>query len=189
MARTVNQQVRDERRAAILAAAVEIFARQGLEATRLAQVGEAVGVTHPTILNYFGTKDALFAAAVLEPLEQFEDDLWPREGEALGSIVGRHVGMFMAQGSYLRLAQYVLTQQGRFPELAAELRLFVERLRDVMAPMLVDMGETHEGALWRFWGYFSQLFGMAMVMDDTPAVRRAMTERACYGMGVEPPRT
>ena len=60
MARTVNQAERDARRAAILQAAIEAFARQGLEATLLADIAARVGVRHPTILNYFESKDALF---------------------------------------------------------------------------------------------------------------------------------
>jgi AcrR family transcriptional regulator len=186
MARTVNQAERDARRAAILEAAIGIFARQGLEATPLADIAAVVGVRHPTILNYFESKDALFAAAVLDPLQQLGGVLRPQPGESLPALVARHIGLFMEQGSYLRLAQYVLAQAERFPELARELRTFVEQLRDDLAPSLLTTGCTPDEAAWRFWGYFSLLFGMAMVMDNTPAVREAMAERACAVLGVVP---
>jgi AcrR family transcriptional regulator len=187
MARTVNQAERDARQAAILQAAIEAFARQGLEATLLADIAARVGVRHPTILNYFESKDALFAAAVLEPLEQFGDLLRPEPGEALPALVARHVALFMAQGSYLRLTQYVMAQARRFPQLAAAQRAFVERLCDDLVPLIVaTTGCTPEDAAWRFWGYFSQLVGMALVMDDTPAVRAAMTERARVMLGASP---
>jgi TetR/AcrR family transcriptional repressor of mexJK operon len=186
MARTVNQAERDARRAAILEAAIGVFARQGLEATPLAEIAAVIGVRHSTILNYFMSKDALFRAAVLEPLEQLARVLRPGPDEPLGALVGRQVGLFMAQGPYLRLTQYVLAQGERFPELAGALRAFVERLREDLEPLQVAAGATPEQAAWRFWGYFSLLLGMALVMDDTAAVREAMTERACVMLGVTP---
>ena len=187
MARTVNQAERDARRAAILQAAIEVFARQGLEATSLADIAARIGVRHPTILNYFASKDALFSAAVLEPLEQLGDVLRPEPGEALPALVQRHVTLFMAQGPYLRLTQYVMAQAARFPQLATAQRAFVERLCDDLLPLIVVAGDcTPDEASWRFWGYFSQLVGMALVMDDTPAVRTAMTERACVMLGAAP---
>ncbi len=184
MARTVNQAERDARRAAILAAAIQVFARQGLEATPLVDIAEVVGIRHSTILNYFESKDALFRASVLEPLEQLVSVLRPEHGEPLEALVERHVGLFMAQGSYLRLTQYVLAQAERFPDLAGELRGFVERLRNDLVPLLVAAGATPDQAAWRFWGYFSLLLGMALVMDDTEDVREAMTERACSMLGL-----
>lgn len=175
---------RDARRAAILDAAIAVFARQGLEATSLATIAEMIGVTHPTILNYFESKDALFAAAVLEPLEHFGGLLRPTPDETLNMLVARHMDMFMAQGSYLRLTQYILAQAERFPELAAELRAFVERLsEDLVTFLIAATGATPDLASWRFWAYFSLLSGVALVMDDTPAVRTAMTEQACVLLG------
>src|ERR671933_1787097 len=106
MARTVNQAERAARRAAILQAAIAVFARQGFEATLLADIAARVGVRHPTILNYFASKEALFVAAVLEPLDQLGVVLRPEAGEALPAVVARHVELFMAQGPYLRLTQY-----------------------------------------------------------------------------------
>lgn len=188
MARTVNQTERDARRAAILEAAIEVFAREGLEATRLADIAAVVGVKHPTILNYFPSKDALFVAAVLEPLQDLGQVLRPGPEESLPALVERHVGMFMAHGPYLRMTQYILAQRERFPALAADLRAFVEQLREDFEPLLVvATGCTPDDALWRFWAYFSQLFGMALVMDDTPGVREAMTECACAMLGLAPP--
>jgi AcrR family transcriptional regulator len=187
MARTVNQAERAARRAAILQAAIEVFARQGLEATLLADIAARIGVRHPTILNYFASKEALFAAAVVEPLAQLEEVLRPAPREALPAVVARHVTLFMAQGPYLRLTQYVLAQADRFPQLASAQRACVERLCDDLLPLIVAAtGCTPDEATWRFWGYFAQLVGMALVMDDTPAVRTAMTERACVMLGTAP---
>src|ERR671933_2598584 len=107
MARTVNQAERAARRAAILQAAIAVFARQGFEATLLADIAARVGVRHPTILNYFASKEALFVAAVLEPLDQLGAVLRPAPGEALPAAGARHGDVFLAQGPYLRPTHYV----------------------------------------------------------------------------------
>jgi AcrR family transcriptional regulator len=187
MPRRVNQAAREARRREIRDAAVKTFARQGLDATTLADIARVVGITHPTILNYFASKDELFAAAVLEPLEQFGTALLPREAETLQVLVERHVNLFMAQSAYLRLAQSVLPQAERFPSLAAELRAFTERLRDMMVPMMIGAGCKPNEAPRRFWGYFAQLIGMGIVLDNTPQVRQDMIVVAgeCLGIGMQ----
>jgi AcrR family transcriptional regulator len=47
------------RRDAILAAASELFARQGYEATSTRQIAAAAGITTPVIYDHFGSKRAL----------------------------------------------------------------------------------------------------------------------------------
>ncbi len=184
MARTINQAARDARRTQIREAAVKVFAQQGLDATTLADIAGVIGITHPTILNYFASKDELFTATVLEPLEQFGKVLLPGDAETLQALLERHVTLFMAQSDYLRLAQSVLPQAGRFPGLAAELRAFTERLRDIMVPMMIEAGCRPEEAARRFWGYFAQLIGMGMVLDNTPQVREDMVIVAGESLGI-----
>jgi AcrR family transcriptional regulator len=50
---------REQRRADILAAALEVFAERGYRAASLAAVAERVGLTQQGLLHYFPTKDAL----------------------------------------------------------------------------------------------------------------------------------
>ena len=67
---TVNAQVAIEpsgakaerTRAAILAAAEDLFARRGFAATRLEDVAEIVGLTRAALFYYYGDKQALFDA-------------------------------------------------------------------------------------------------------------------------------
>src|SRR5689334_3100833 len=49
----------EQRRADILAAALEVFAERGYRAASLAAVAERVGLTQQGVLHYFPTKDAL----------------------------------------------------------------------------------------------------------------------------------
>src|SRR5258708_14409983 len=62
---------RDERRAAILAAALEEFAARGFAATRLDDVARRAGVAKGTIYLHFRDKESLFqelVRAILSPL-------------------------------------------------------------------------------------------------------------------------
>ena len=59
------RQTRGEaRRERILAAAIELFATRGYRGTSITDVAERVGMTHPGLLYYFGTKERLLEEAV-----------------------------------------------------------------------------------------------------------------------------
>lgn len=55
-------------RARLLAAALDLFARQGYEATTVAQIAAAAGVTEMTFYRHFGTKDQLLLDDPYDPL-------------------------------------------------------------------------------------------------------------------------
>lgn len=54
----------DERRRAVLQAAVDCFARRGLYGTTTHQIADAAGISQPYIYRLFSTKEALFVGAV-----------------------------------------------------------------------------------------------------------------------------
>jgi AcrR family transcriptional regulator len=55
-----------DRREQILAAAVRVFAREGFEATRMADVAREAGVAYGLVYHYFGSKDAVLLAVFHE---------------------------------------------------------------------------------------------------------------------------
>src|SRR5262252_1350812 len=57
-------QMRDERRDEILRAALHVFARRGLEATKIADIADAAQMSHGLIYRYFPSKEAAFVALV-----------------------------------------------------------------------------------------------------------------------------
>ncbi len=59
-----------ERRATILEAAIPLFASAGYEQTRVSDIAAQLGVTEPVIFQNFGTKSALFAAALEDASRQ-----------------------------------------------------------------------------------------------------------------------
>jgi AcrR family transcriptional regulator len=61
----------EARRAAIVAAAAELFAESGYHATRLSDVGARVGIGRPAVLHHFESKEALVHAVLDEHERQF----------------------------------------------------------------------------------------------------------------------
>lgn len=57
-----NQRIRDERREAILQAAVQVFSRLGLATAKISDIAAAAGVSYGLVYHYFGTKEAIFGA-------------------------------------------------------------------------------------------------------------------------------
>lgn len=54
---------KEEKRAAIVQAAVRVFARQGVGKTRMVEIAEAAGIGKGTIYEYFSSKEELLVAA------------------------------------------------------------------------------------------------------------------------------
>lgn len=55
-----------KRRDEILFHAKAMFAERGIDATTMAQIAEAAGVSPPTVFNYFGNKDGILIALITE---------------------------------------------------------------------------------------------------------------------------
>jgi len=58
------------RRAVILAAALELFSRQGYQETGIDEIGAAAGVSGPAIYRHFGSKQDLLAAAFMASFDR-----------------------------------------------------------------------------------------------------------------------
>lgn len=59
----------DASRQRILAAATEVFAAQGLDGARVDEIAERSGINKRMLYHYFGSKDELFAAVLVELYE------------------------------------------------------------------------------------------------------------------------
>ena len=65
----------EDARALILAAAEKTMAKQGPAGIRLQDVAKAAGVSHPTILHHFGSREGLVRALNLRTLEELKTTL------------------------------------------------------------------------------------------------------------------
>jgi AcrR family transcriptional regulator len=78
------------RRDEIVSAARDLFARQGIDATTMADIAAAAGVSSPTVFNYFGSKDGILIAMIAEGTQEAREGdrtLHWREGIDLASLL------------------------------------------------------------------------------------------------------
>jgi AcrR family transcriptional regulator len=58
------EQIKDERRRALLRAARVVFGRKGFAAAKIADVAAQAGISHGLVYHYFPEKESLFAATI-----------------------------------------------------------------------------------------------------------------------------
>jgi AcrR family transcriptional regulator len=64
-----NERIREARREQILEAALKVFARRGLAASRIADIAAEAGISQGLVYHYFGGKDDIFTVIVERSLQ------------------------------------------------------------------------------------------------------------------------
>lgn len=95
---SLRQRKKADLRRAILVAARASFLQKGYEASRVEDLAAAVGVSVPTLYNYFPSKDAVLQALIRENLR-----LWARE--LLLQTTGRGSVRAQLRAFYRRMAR------------------------------------------------------------------------------------
>ncbi len=158
-----------ERRQSILAAAREVFSRSNLQGARTRDIAAAAAVNQATVFEHFASKEALFEAAVVQPLidamrgmhermETYADADTPDELARLASASSqRHIADMMEIFPLLTAALFSEPESGR--------RLYSEHI----APLIRERGRVLDGLLREgldpdFVGLaiFGTLFAIAM---------------------------
>lgn len=135
---------RRERRDAILQAAISLFAQRGFADAGISDIARAAGVSHGTVFLYFTSKEALFRAAVLEPLEEFAGrslEVMEGEGSALARVrrlVRDHVREVAADRSYLQVVGEVRGRAEWFGDLAAEIAAIIYRVVSRLSGLVTE---------------------------------------------------
>lgn len=63
-------QIRDERKEQIMDAAVKVFARRGINGTKMSMIAAEAGISHGLLYHYFESKDELFTTLVQFAMEE-----------------------------------------------------------------------------------------------------------------------
>jgi AcrR family transcriptional regulator len=121
--RKASPEATDERRRIILAAALEIFSRQGFAAARLDDVAAQAGVAKGTLYLYFPNKQTLFEELIrsyVSPLfDKLAHDTPPSVPPQI--FIGQFLEMFRTQvlgTERQRILQLLITEGARFPAIA-----------------------------------------------------------------------
>ncbi|MBU5353306.1 TetR/AcrR family transcriptional regulator [Paenibacillus barcinonensis] len=177
MARTVNEEKRLERRKRILEEAVVLFAENGYSNTTTALIAKKIGVTSGTIFQYFSSKEALFHAAVLEPLEDIQKKSLASlqqngtPAELIKNMVKEQFNHIYSYSNELRLVQSVLGQRIRFPELTQKVLDSIKIMTDTIEAVYAQgqsMGEFSPGfsPAMISRSYISFLNGVALTLGE-----------------------
>lgn len=134
-----REEKKQRTRAAIAAAAAELFARQGFEATRTREIAEAAGIAEGTLFNYAPTKEAVVVLLWKSKVSELIEEGFARAGEAdtpEAAIEALFAPLFAFYAADLDLARVFLEQVARAND--ADLRaldeVFVARLGLLLAP-------------------------------------------------------
>lgn len=126
MAITVERKTKEERRAAVLDAALEVFADSGFAGASTEDIAKRAGISQPYVFRLFGTKKELFKAVVArcfrETLEAFQRAAEGKRGEeALQAIGESYAQLLLPDRTRLRAQMQAYAACGD-PEIAAVVR-------------------------------------------------------------------
>jgi AcrR family transcriptional regulator len=184
----------EERRRQIILAAQEVFSRTNLQGARTRDIAKAADVNQATLFEHFESKEAIFHAAVVEPLIEAMQGMYER-AQAYQAAATTEDLLTLAQGS---AQNHIASTTEIFPLLTASLfsdadlgkRLYC----DEIVPLLKQRGEVLNGLLKddidpEFAGLalFGILFAVAMDQtfrgrtDDPAALARQLVQFAALG--------
>lgn len=169
-----------DRKASIVAAAVEVFSEAGYQRAKMSEVARRVGVSEPVVFQNFGTKAALYAAVLGEAAERMSAGI--RAGAQAPGSAGAWLAEFLSPGHLdqvhargslgaLFADAMALTAQ---PEVEEAARNATRTMADALAELLArgrDEGSLSEdldpvaGAWWLLSLLASQGLRMATVPD------------------------
>jgi TetR/AcrR family transcriptional repressor of mexJK operon len=130
--------------AAIRDAATALFLERGYDGTSMDDIAAAAKVSKQTIYTHFSDKESLFASLILANADRAEAFL-ATVGETVLSAADVATGLrelaqtylrFVVRPEVLRLRRLVISQAGRFPELA---RTYYERVPQRMYTTLATL--------------------------------------------------
>jgi AcrR family transcriptional regulator len=173
-----NEALHEERRRAILDAALGAFAERGIEGTRMQEIAERCGLSYGLVYHYFPTKEAVFTALVdlaLAAAGSLIRTLPPSSPpEAFGAFVG--YALRDPSPRYFALITEALSRKGVPPALAARTRETVNGFIAAIASAgtgadPAEAGARAEGILALLLG--SSIMGLCGVSDGSFAPRAA----------------
>jgi AcrR family transcriptional regulator len=133
----------EETRARILSTAEKLFAQQGYDATGLAALCQAAGVSKGAFYHHFPTKQAVFQALLDDWLEQLDQHLFAAVNasssisQALLDIAGSTGPIFEAAGTRTLIVFEFWMQASRHPEIwesaVAPYRRYLERFGGIVS--------------------------------------------------------
>ena len=116
-----RREAKQQRQAEILAAAFEVFAAHGFEATRIDEVAQRARIAKGTIYLYFRDKEHLFRAMVRslvqKPFSAVAESFSGTANQLLRELLSRMYGQVVKNEKVRSILRLLIAEGGRFPQL------------------------------------------------------------------------
>ncbi len=153
--RRLREKQKEERYAAILQAALRIFATKGLQEATMDEIAQAAGLGKGTIYYYFASKEALIEELLCSLADQYFQNLLEgtnalKDPLAIAErVMTNLLGHYTRQPELFQVMQMILAAPGGGPPrarkvFAAKHREWLARLKDEMAELLAARGLSVE---------------------------------------------
>lgn len=135
-----------EKRKNILDAAIKSFSENGYDSTTIQMIANSVEISFGSVFTYFKTKELLYETAVIEPLNEFKEQLLTINYDStdiygeIFHIVKENIRLFSRNRIYLRLIQQALGRVDKHPAIAEQLDAFYSEFIDKLTP-LIEKGQ------------------------------------------------
>jgi len=151
----------DDRRKAILGVATDLFRRQGYERTSMAEISAQVGGSKATLYNYFKSKEELFAAAMMEAMEERGEEVIATLDASIGDV----------RAVLLRFCAAYLDLVTAEEALAITRAAVAEGAHTKVGPLLYERGPRRG---WReLSAYMDKMQALGMLRPSPPGVAAA----------------
>lgn len=184
----------EERRSKILEAARKVFARVGLKGARTRELAQAAGINQATLFEHFSSKESLFVAAVVDPLEELLEGSRNR-AEAYAQADSAEILLSEIE---IGMQQHLQNMIDIFPLLAQALfsdqELGEKLYREHVAPLLQARADLMEPYIKNAidpklvqLASFGMVFALAMDQQmtgqqhDLDNIAHQLTEIICFG--------
>lgn len=137
---------RDRRRRQLLEVAAHLVVREGVEAVRMARIGDLAGCARPLVYHYFKTREDLLLALVLDAEERFERaGIWPEIDRAIAGLASSEPAQIEVAERFFRMPWIEARDEGILAGLVLRVRLHTSR--DFGGQ--VERVRERSGARWR----------------------------------------
>lgn len=142
-----NEALREESRARIVAAALELFSSYGYERTTVRMIAERAGVAQGLMYSHFRGKEDLLRAIFAQSIEDVTASFELAEAEAGGTpppaVIIRAAFMLIRQRrAFWRLSYAVRMQPGVLAILGDDLLAWIDSIRSTLERAFVALGYT-----------------------------------------------
>lgn len=148
-----SQQIREERQAQILEAALALFAEKGLHDTKVSEIAVQAGVSQGTVYWYFDSKAALFEAAfmsqfdaLVKPLYKIVADEERSPADKLMDIAEALIELFANHPEVMFVMLQAMATQEIARILTHDFKEYYQQFKVILTPLFEELGDPDPAA-------------------------------------------